>query len=428
MGIFYDSNKIFTKWPSTAMSFCFTIFICFAELAYADYQLDTREAPSNFGPYRQRWIEDIHQTDELWSIHNWTSFESKMLGKGVSLTDLQKIKTAYQPQIGDDPPADAAGVFGLFGEKLAKHVAGHVIADDALIRSLSPDTVKAVHAYTVDSGYFIRVLSADFYGSIRTGLEGIDASEETIAAIEKQLVKGHFNSAVPATKENWPTLPYKLRERIVDQMFSARNILNVTLRFKNSSDVDQIANDFSMGRNPETLKRFLRKKLAQNQNQEVAIPLETILTPFIRDTIDTYHLIGGANCTNAACAANAGKYYKQAFLSMDDFTSDLEKYFRPLGENEQRHAGDMMVFYEDEMPRPKHAAIVISEEIVFTKNGHNRASPYQFQKTNDLPVIYGTNVKYFRRIGAYHMQSNPSLRGPARRQQRQNECLKFYIH
>lgn len=55
-----------------------------------------------------------------------------------------------------------------------------------------------------------------------------------------------------------------------------------------------------MGRDPGLIARHLLQKLKSSNNSVVEIPIEKILTPFIRDTINSYDFVGGPNCLNAA--------------------------------------------------------------------------------------------------------------------------------
>ena len=92
----------------------------------------------------------------------------------------------------------------------------------------------------------------------------------------------------------------------------------------------------------EAISRLLKRKLLDNQINPVTIPLESILTPFIRKYVNQFLLNGGPNCLNSALCSGRGKNYELAYVHDQEMRKILSRDYDLLPNHDDLKVGDLI--------------------------------------------------------------------------------------
>lgn len=203
-----------------------------------------------------------------------------------------------------------------------------------------------------------------------------------------------FGTIIPMSRDNWDLFPLEVRKQhiknIVDIDSPARKAVNIEVTIKSSEEAKSIAHQFAAGRNPLAIEKFLLSKLEKNNGAPLKIDLHEILPVFVRKQMNQYDLDGGPNCFNSGICVNRGNHYETEFTDAKKLGTTLDRDYLKLTDDTKLLPGDLML-YTDEFGNPIHVATYITDEIVFTKNGINKFSPYIFQRLENMEMTYGAS-------------------------------------
>ncbi|PCI37471.1 MAG: hypothetical protein COB53_06350 [Elusimicrobia bacterium] len=166
--------------------------------------------------------------------------------------------------------------------------------------------------------------------------------------------------------------------------------LNPTVTWRNAEDARRDARRFAMGRDVEELQRRFEDLLKSRQVSEdgpITFALDTLLPDFIRSRNQTYEGCSGPNCWATALAVTGGQRRAMRYLSSEALTEALLKGFEAVGSDDELKAGDVLAYLNDD-GRLAHAAVHVTDTIVFTKNGFSGNSPYLLQARDAMEQNY----------------------------------------
>lgn len=164
--------------------------------------------------------------------------------------------------------------------------------------------------------------------------------------------------------------------------------LKIEIHVNNGDEIEFVAKKYS--NNDEEYKfiiKYLTKKLLQSSQDIAIIPLENILSPFIRKKIGTFDPKGGPNCYNAGLCVNQSHQFNVGYTSPEDLLHELSKSYIQIKERDLLKIGDLILYLNTD-DTLAHVAAYIDEDIVFTKNGINKFNPYIFQRQKALEEVY----------------------------------------
>ena len=272
-----------------------------------------------------------------------------------------------------------------------------LIADDLRHRISKPTLIKVYESLR-------RVASVPPYTSalslreMKARLKGYGATPEQTRILLDEVLEITGMQVLFVTPSNWRYLPQAMKRAMVDLAISeyGEDGIRVQLRIEPHMNLGEIATRFG-GPNAAAVQRYLERLRAQSPNRILRLPLQKILPRFIRRNLDAYDQDGIVNCLSCAVAIGADAEFELSYMDDELFVDHLTQGYLRVTEPQ---AGDMMVL-RDARGQIVHAAIYISEELVFTKNGFSRHSPLRLQMRMGLDAVYQdfgiTSVDYFRR-------------------------------
>lgn len=336
------------------------------------------------------WKKDIFEIDETWFIENKEAFFNSLRASGLNEQLHEQLVGSFRTNI-TDYESEKVMTFGGF-----IRTQGFLILSADLKRQLLPEVLRAAYSYllqTQNAPPFTTFNSATEASAFfeRFGLSGQVMTEVLNRVFEISGTHYFFY-----TRDIWPKLSNEIKMDLITASTSnhfARTGLQVDLTFRANDDLSGIADRYSGERDPRALERYLRFLLNRSQTGEVTIPLSKILHPFIRKKINTYATCTGANCFNSGVSVNEGNNYEQRYISDTELLDLAFKKYRFVNPSEQLHSGDLLL-YRNTNGTVVHVSTYITDDIVYTKNGMSKFSPYLFQLRSVNEYLYFPDGKY----------------------------------
>lgn len=184
----------------------------------------------------------------------------------------------------------------------------------------------------------------------------------------------------------WSKLPIQLKQEFIREKLKT-NLFNYGLRLqielKNEKAINEIANDYAYLNNADQIRDYLQRTWREGNR---FVDLNAIMNDFIHDHIYQYSSNCGANCMNHMLQLS-GQIEKSKTNTFDFLGSMTEKYeLQFIAEGDYR-VGDILV-YPDTDGEVKHTAVIVGQNLVYTKNGVSRFIPGLYQELSQMKKAY----------------------------------------
>lgn len=153
------------------------------------------------------------------------------------------------------------------------------------------------------------------------------------------------------------------------------------------SDLEAMGRFFAGQRDPAPLIRYLKYLRSKNKSTPFNVPLEDLLHPFIRKTINTFSYCDGPNCHDAGRNTSLGNRFNFELIDPYTLLSEIRERYLVPHSGERLRPGDLLV-YRNADERIVHTAVFAVDGFVFTKNGAWKLSPYIFQPIEVMEDVY----------------------------------------
>lgn len=223
--------------------------------------------------------------------------------------------------------------------------------------------------------------------SVREWMAGVDISQETLGLLESLSYRNGSLLFISDVALLLNRIPEK-RERLA--VFKALNIVEtetVFLSAGNGVELDQLIGYWGHGGREQEVGPILESLVKEGGR----IDLVHLMPNFVRTHLYQFPEVDG-NWKHQDCHWTAlnfhgfgGIYEEGVFENISDI---IYKNYAVIPES-QAMFGDLLVYLEDdEETRLIHSAIFICDELVFTKNGTLRTSPWMFMKMSHMDDYY----------------------------------------
>lgn len=325
----------------------------------------------------EQWTDQFYDIQEFWIIKSITGLRIYLIEQNFSEDQIQEILSKVQKNFTSNQMGRLISNLSLGDSQ------GVIFVDKNLKNSLSHEQLNLVYQYLLKNNKLIHFQSFAHQQELQQFLSKYHLNASEMNVMQKMLFSWDGKIYLIFTPEFWPLLNRQLRkEYVLKNLKDSPNRYGhqILIHLNQEKNLTKLAEKYAMGRNPAYLERYLYylKNLGIQQ-----IPLEKILTPFIRQFVNQYSICHGPNCMNSA--KNVGKTKKMISIQTtdtDEFLSNMhEGYEMVFSENDHElRPGDVLVYSDlNKGVDIDHAAVYIGDGIVFTKNGVSRYNPYIFQ-------------------------------------------------
>jgi hypothetical protein len=236
-----------------------------------------------------------------------------------------------------------------------------------------------------------------------------ELDQKAIDELKKNIFEFEGEAKLVVNPYVWRLFNSEMRRAIVDLYVNDGSDfkvgVNATLVMKNFKDAQRFAEMLAGWRDPKPIQRYLENFFNTHKKSRTAVkvPLQNILFPFIRKTINTFSTCHGPNCFNMGANVHKGNHFVQESLPYERLLMDvIYATYRLMAQKESLRAGDVMV-YRDEDGGVSHVSVYIApvktangrdDHLVYTKNGFNKFNPYMFQLRSKNEKIYFEDKKF----------------------------------
>lgn len=331
------------------------------------------------------WKEDIYATQEFWAVNDKEHFFEFLQKIGAGPDVLKRLNQFYHPAI----PSELLGtLYSLYESpryaeifypvnKFKSKIPKHILAE--------------IYFYLASEKRLPLVISYPTYQELKQELKKMKLPRLLLKKTLHSSYKKNDTYFVPITPTLWRWIPEDFRHYIVSALTKAMNTdvaLSIDIKIDKDTNIDRVSKLISGDRDPAYIKELLQQSKSSNVERSIFIPLQEILHPFIQNTINSFHPTGGPNCYN--CGVNVHK--KSNFVQEITYPNELEeslkkRYFKIDKTQTSMQTGDLLL-YKNKSGDFVHVSTYIIDNIVFTKNGVNKFSPYIFQTIENNEKLY----------------------------------------
>lgn len=269
-----------------------------------------------------------------------------------------------------------------------------VFADAGLVWSLAPETRSTL--YRELARYRANLMQRD--PNLRSASLGpwsampglTQRARDSIARLT-WTTQGHFAlSDIPSL---CAALPSDAERAAALSTLRTREGLDVRVLAPISGELAPLVRYWSLGDDDHVASLFEEARRLRE-----GVPLAELLPPVPRERLDTFP---SASDQELDCFWTALNFFSSPDATVGcDGTPGFDRALRrrytevPLAE---ARFGDVVVFWSrDDVP--VHAANLIADDVVFTKNGSDRSRPFTLMRLDEVRVLYpGTIVRAWRR-------------------------------
>lgn len=343
--------------------------------------------------------EMLFEHDELWLIENKSSFFRFLQTQSWSSQRIDFLRSKIQQKFNKEIQGQILSFYKT--DKLSSYI----VFDSQLASELQDYEVNDVYRYLISTsklGFYKYYLSVKHF---EQSMISYQMSPDEIEQVRKKIIDVDGVLYLIISKRTWAFLPNSMKSeyinlRTLDQ--DQRKGLNVQLLINDVTDIQN------------TLVRFVKyidilsvekKWLIDFRNGKMKFPLIDLMPPVVQNLLGKYSIFCGPNCLNAAISFQQGNDFKLAYVDAKEITEELKQYDVVDLNMQEIQTGDLLLIF-DHAGNIAHAAVYILDQIVFTKNGASKFSPYIFQKMDTLLTVYP--VKNRQQIQVYRFRQEMS--------------------
>jgi hypothetical protein len=381
----------------------------------ASYQ----DIPTITPDVRKAWMAGIFEScSEFWLIRDKFTFLKLLTSLGVDPVLTERLMASSSEQLSREESNDLI-TFAIALDREARKNENY-----RLLR-ITPDIKEAlkreagaldgIYNYLVDTDGAPPHLSFPTATAYQVYLEYLKVPRGVEPPIVVQRKPGlpffpKKRITVFFTPDNWLRLPDEMKADFIKINLTSgdtpgQRLYNevsdvIGLEFTSCEDIPGIVEAYAMGRNgseKRALARYLGCLMEKSPGR-VGIRLQRIMPSRLRHILNTYTTCSGPNCLNFVMLTpgHIGKKYS----GVDEIREFLASGFRSVKPEEPLRPGDIMV-YENEKGEIVHAMYFLTEacdqsllrtsdtvQLVLTKNGLTKFSPYAVQPRDRVEQVY----------------------------------------
>lgn len=335
---------------------------------------------------REIWRKDLFQTDEIIVIADIDDFFMQIEKKFNNPKVLKFLKHKIVRSL----PEKIGPLYSLYSPPI-KFNSGFLMLSQEEKNVIPNKILNEIMYISFESGFGPPALNGDslYFQNITKQWTSHKGHRRKL---KSRLLHLENRKVLPLSPETWSYIHNETKDDIIEYFIERKNdyakkALQISFKIHSENDIEELLKKYSSPNNYKKNKRQLLKLLKESSLKEIIIPLEDILSPFIRENINTFDNMGGPNCFNAGICVNDGKNYETKYVDKLELTESLKKNFLHLTVMEELKTGDL-ILYKNLMNEYVHVATYIDDDIVFTKNGINKFNPYMFQYKSDMENLY----------------------------------------
>jgi hypothetical protein len=370
----------------------FFYFFLFLALSLESFAYDKNIVRINVTPNQQElgiWMNDFFHSKDFLIIKDKQSFFDKLRTNHPTHT---ATINSMEELIFTLALRDEIGNIASFYGRAYNPDGGFLVLTKDLKNYFPPKMLRDMYQEAYKTGYGPPSVIEKKEVNLRRKILSWGLDYEIESQFLNRLVDYNDRFHLPITTDNWNYLPNDEKEKLIKSFTDPKhpilkNTVSVHITIRNEADIKAVILKYAGNRDPDFIRDYLKIILSQSENGSVTFPLENILSPFIKDKINTYDPSGGPNCFNSGLCVNQGPDYKVEFTEASELMAIIDEDYSELNIMEQPQTGDILLYSNSE-GHQKHVATYIDDEVVFTKNGINKFNPYIFQKLEDMENIY----------------------------------------
>jgi hypothetical protein len=365
-----------------------------------------------------RWQIDFHEDmPETWIIEDTEEFARIFREGGASQELKAEIDSRVRSQLSG---SEILKTFSYTNNPLSSPSVKYTFVQ------LTPELKAKIPSKILEDVYkylFSKKLNPRFmtFPSLELLVQDLKAQGNEEAAIRQAMTSSvEVNGSVLlfVWPDLWKKLSYRTKNLIIRSTLAdspSNQGLKIDLILSPQDDLGAIAKKYAGNRNYavgdrfpywQVIERYLQKKLKDSNGKSVAVPLENILHPFIRDQMNSFNECTGANCHNSGLSVNEDHLYEKTYL---DTPQLLQKrvfpYYDKIYGMDNLQTGDLLIYFSIDN-KIIHTATYIgrngSDVILFTKNGLQKTNAYIFSTQKQVEELYFRGADNQFHLAMYH--------------------------
>lgn len=339
----------------------------------------------------QLWLQDLFESDsEILPIKNPTQFLKTMSESGLDPQILSELHDAIKNNLSFHEMSKIL----LFYNPINVH--DYLYLSPTLKQKMSSESLSALYTYLLKTNLPPPNLIFDRKKQIEKYFqqEGIDS--ETSKQLLRQVLYFDESYYFFLTPENWQMLTPNMRLIEIKEFLRqhANGSLDLNLTINQNDNLKAIAKKYSGANDPQEIESYLKKIMAENSNSQFTIPLQNILNPFIKKHVHRFSNYAGENCFRCGIMANIENWIEaNQLIDRKRLMNLTYQNYRFVQPKEKLQTGDLLIYF-DEHGFAKHVSSYVIDDIIFTKNGTTKFTPYVFQHKKQNELIYFKNGRF----------------------------------
>lgn len=338
--------------------------------------------------------EQNFEHDEIWLIDNKAAFLRYLQTQSWPTERIDLIRRVLQSEF------DKKTVVQIISHYSTRQVQAVVRFDQELQSLLQDYEVIDIYRYLLDhqnTGFFQYFLSEKHF---LNEMKNENLTDQQIEIVKKLLIDVDNQLYLFYHRKNWPNLPEQLKKYYFTKKIDTqvhRQGLDLQFKIEDLTDLQVLIQRYSNYINIETIEAEL---LRQFRDGVRLFPLALFMPSVVKMNLFNYSKVCGPNCLNAAVSFHQGDDFQLQYIDRKDLEQELKNYDFIQNGIQNIQIGDLIVF-ENKEGKADHAAVLVADGFVFTKNGASKYNPYLFQSIEQLFTVYPvkskTQIKIYRK-------------------------------
>ena len=347
---------------------------------------------------RNEWRRGYFESPEVWYFRNQDEYNGLIDGSGLDDASKAQLKADFRTYTTKQemiratdwlPMPDTVGGLLFVPAEIRKKMSNEFLNK---VYTHQSETI-GLEPYKVERGTKEALLD-----ELRS--EGRALSKNEAEEIERNLLLLHGKWVFPIVPGTWDLLTTERKDEFIDSLItgSANDGIDPFITIGPKDDIEAIGSFFAGERRPRPVIRYLEYLRKRQPTGELTVPLAKILHPFIRKTVGTYSPCHGPNCGDAARNVSLGnRFFPEYIFDNAELEKDLATRLQLAEPGDRCRPGDVLLYY-NMAGTLIHAAVVVTDEVVFTKNGNHKTSPYLFQERELMEYHFFGEQKFQMRV------------------------------
>lgn len=378
----------------------FFIFQSLISLAAAPVEVESnRKKVLPSAEQNSLWSKDMFEMDEVWILSNKAEFFKFLLKNAVRTTVVKYLEDIVVDKLPNDKISKAMTFYRYSGSQAV------IIVTPEFKQQLTHLEKNIVYSYLVKTERQPPMIFFQSKDSALLSLKEMLLNPVDIKFVIDSLYEIDGKFYFFWTADIWPKLSSDLKGHLMRAYTSehfTRLGLDVSILLNEKTDLVDVSKYYAAGRDPSVLEKYLKSNFRKGINK---IQIQNILPYFLRKFLNSFAPVSGPNCINACLNSVKEREYRLNFDKDEVFFSQIHDQFDLMSNDENLKPGDLIVYLKEDYQSIIHAAVVIGDNLVFSKNGVSKFHPYVFQYKNEIEAFYSISPENEARL-VYRPKAN----------------------